>query len=941
MRRTAVSFLGFALVLGCREQSTSSPTPAPAPTAAGVITTNGKLVEVSRTGAALRRIEDVQTKFRVTKSAKKTGAPYAVMPPSEVTEFVAAGDRSVVAVAPGRGVGSTVELPLDSDAAMRIASGGLTVAAKPLGLTRQAAEFAQKTAVYAGVSNDTNLYRRVDHAGAEDFFHVSTARDRISYAYDVALTNVAGLRLVGGSLEMLDASGTPRLATTAPTVIDSKGVRRTGTLSVRGCEYDSDPSGPWGRAVTAPGNDHCQVVYDVDTRGLAFPVLFDPAWFATDDMLQARAWHHLVQLPAGAKDGGKILAVGGSGGAPLTTMLYDTATGTWAGSSSLNETHGEGANVVLFSDGTVLVAGGLADTGTGAKTTVELRNKTTGSWSYAAAMGGRAYFAAGLIKVGGVERAIVAGGYASTSSSAKGLKTAQVYDPATNKWTATPALSAERGKVEGAVLTDGRFLLVGGETNGSFSATAQSTTEVYNPATNTWASAGTLTDGRSSHIVVALPGGKALTAAGGDGSGYTQFDSIEYWNGTSTWSTATAKLTETKQDAVAATLSDGRIMIAGGWYAPFSGSDITTATTDLIDLGATPPGTLKVVGSGAMRTARSSGAAVSLGLKVLVSGGYEDHTVTTETPAAEIFDASIGKACGTGCPAGLFCTDGVCCKTASCGTGETCAAPGFEGICTKPKGATCASNSECGTGFCVTGVCCETACKGSCQTCSAVPGKCTPVVSAEDPDTCALGKVCDAASTCRTNLGQECKTGADCASGTCAEGVCCDRTCGGACETCASPLGHCTARRARSVGSPTCAPFACDGASATCPTACTTDSACPGGARCDVTNGRCVVGGYCIDTRTLGGVGPDPTSCAPYTCDSSACRTTCRDVHDCAFPAVCNEAGACVSSTSEAAAADAGCSASPALPDRHGALAIFFGAALSLVVRRRRRAQSS
>src|SRR4051812_12087551 len=104
MRRTAVPFLAFALVLGCREQSTTSPTPAPAPAAAGVITTNGKPVEVVRTGAALRRLEDVQTKFRVTKSAKKTGAPYAVMPPSEVSQFVASGDRNVVAIAPGRGV---------------------------------------------------------------------------------------------------------------------------------------------------------------------------------------------------------------------------------------------------------------------------------------------------------------------------------------------------------------------------------------------------------------------------------------------------------------------------------------------------------------------------------------------------------------------------------------------------------------------------------------------------------------------------------------------------------------------------------------------------------------------------------------------------------------------------------------------------------------------
>lgn len=255
----------------------------------------------------------------------------------------------------------------------------------------------------------------------------------------------------------------------------------------------------------------------------------------------------------------------------------------------------------------------------------------------------------------------------------------------------------------------------------------------------------------------------------------------------------------------------------------------------------------------------------------------------------------------------------------------------------------CSADSECASRACTDGICCETPCKGACQTCSAVPGKCTAVVSAEDPDSCALGRICDATSTCRTNLGQQCASGADCASDACSEGVCCDRACNGACETCSSPIGHCTPRRARAVGAPTCAPFACDGANATCPSSCTTDSACPGGARCDVTTGLCVVGGYCVDSRTVGGLAPEPTSCAPYTCESSACRTTCRDVHDCAFPSVCNEAGTCVSAPSAATASASGCSISPAhasqddAPVRHGGLAVVLGAALALVARRRRR----
>jgi MYXO-CTERM domain-containing protein len=668
----------------------------------------------------------------------------------------------------------------------------LTIAAKPIGVARKAAEFAHQIAVYADIDQSTSLYRRVDRFGAEDFFHVKTARDRVSYAYDVALSGVAGLRLVSGSLEMLDADGAPRLATTAPTVIDAHGVERTGTLAVSGCAYDTDPSGPWRRPVTAPGSDHCRVTFEVDTRGLAFPLLVDPAWFATATMKQTRAWHQLFKLPAAAKDGGKILAVGGRGSANTVTMLYDTATSTWATSESLKESQGEGSNAVMFSDGSVLVGGGVNDAGTSVKSAVQLRNKTTGAWDYVAAMDARAYFAAGIVTVGGVEQAIFAGGYASTSSSAKGLKTAALYNPVTDTWTNTPALNAERAHLAGVTLTDGRFLLTGGETYVSFSPDATSTTEIYDPAMNKWTTAAAMTAARTSHAMVALPGGRALVAGGDDGSGYGQLDTVEYWSGTA-WTALTTKLSEPKQNLVSASLSDGRFLFAGGWLEdPITFDDRTTATSDLVDLGATPPGTATVLKSSTMVQPRAFAAAVSLGTQVLVSGGVLDKLADTESTSSEIFDTAVGKACGTGCPSGLFCTDGVCCKTATCGTGETCAAPGLEGLCTKPKGAACTTASECGTGYCVSGVCCNSAC-GECQSCNEPGslGTCVNAKAGTDPkndclfgDDPGCGSVCDGAGSCGfTSMPAGTKCGAslsDAGTGFC-ESYACDGF--GTCDT--------------------------------------------------------------------------------------------------------------------------------------------------------------
>lgn len=863
MRRTAVPFLSFALALGCREQSTT--TSAPTPSAAGIIATGGKTVDVTRTKAATRSVGELQRDFRVKRTLKRKGVvSTAMLTGSDVDHFAAAGAGAVVAVAGGHAPSAAVELPLESDGLLRVASGGLTIAAKPIGVARKGAEFAQQIAVYAEVQKDTTLYRRVDRAGTEDFFHVKTARDRVSYAYDVALTGVAGLRLVGGSLEMLDAHGAPRLATNAPTVFDANGVERTGTLSVTGCAYDTDPSGPWNRPVTAPGNDHCRVTYEVDTRGLAFPLLVDPAWVATATMKQTRAWHHLFKLPAGAKDGGKVLAVGGRGSANTVTMLYDIPTGTWATSGSLKESQGEGSNAVMFSDGSVLIAGGVSDAGTSIKSSAQIRNKTTGAWDYVAAMDARAYFAAGIVTIGGVEQAIVAGGYASTSSSAKGLKTAATYNPVTDTWTNTPALNAERAHPAGVTLTDGRFLLTGGETYASLSTDATDTTEVYDPAMNKWTAATAMSDPRTSHAIVAVPGGKALVAGGDDGTGYDQLDSVEYWSGTA-WTKLTTKLSETKQNLVATALSDGRFLFAGGWYEEVSSpyDDFTSAVSDLVDLGASPPGTATVIKSSTLLQPRAFAAAVSLGTQILVTGGVVDYSANTESTSSEIYDTALGKACGSvaACAAGLFCTDGVCCKTATCGTGETCATPGLEGICTKPKGAACASSSECGTGFCVTGVCCDSAC-GECQSCNE-PGSIGTCVDAK------LG----------TDPKNECLFPGDDPG--------CGYTCNGlgSCGFTSKPAGTKCGASAGDAGTGFCESFACDGSGAcekstpTCGLDCVADADCNATAMTCVPKtlkpSSCLIDGKCYAYADI-----DPADPCKQ-CDPVGEKFAWSDVPDC------------------------------------------------------------
>jgi hypothetical protein len=62
----------------------------------------------------------------------------------------------------------------------------------------------------------------------------------------------------------------------------------------------------------------------------------------------------------------------------------------------------------------------------------------------------------------------------------------------------------------------------------------------------------------------------------------------------------------------------------------------------------------------------------------------------------------------------------------------------------------CAQLSECGSGACVDGLCCEEECGGTCAACNLpkTPGRCAPIVGADDLDTCADDKTCDSGGQC-------------------------------------------------------------------------------------------------------------------------------------------------------------------------------------------------
>lgn len=716
-------------------------------------TTNPVVLDVQATPRGGALIREVHRNFR----GKDQRLPF--LDHAGVEGFRREGDRFVaMPIAPrGKTPFARVTLPELANDSASISAGSLAISIKPQ-VAPAAVEWAQHFAIHPEVSPGVTLFRRVDQDGLDDVYEVTLPSDALRFAYDLSLGNTAGLRLVDGTLELLDDRGTPEVRVPAPELVDSKGNRRVGAIEIAGCAVDRDPRGPWGRPVVKPGADHCVVTAVIDGRALSYPVLVDPAWVGTANTKATHAYSKMIKLAAGP-DAGKILLVGGTGSAATSTELYDIATAKWAVSSPLPEMLGEGVNAVGTSTGSVIVTGGFpASTSAPAKSNTYVRSPS-GTWTAGASMsGGRAWHTMIATTIDSKEAILVAGGMVSRSMSSKPLKSAEYYDVAGDSWTSVSGMTAERSHAGAAVLSDGRVMVAGGHGwVGSFGGQIGSV-EIFTPATKAWSSGGSLATERSDGVLVAIPGAAptAVIAGGWNDLDYT-LSSLEYWNGTA-WTTLPSKMTEPRMFHVGSRLTDGRILFAAGNVANDDPSFAMTATSsaDLLELGATPATTAKIVSSGGMLTARIAPSWVSLGSSVLVAGGLTSDFDGSETTSAEIFDATIGAPCSSGtCPTGLSCTEGVCCKSASCPEGQTCAAPGFEGVCTKPKGAACTNNTECGTGFCVTGVCCSTACSGDCQTCNVAGkvGECTNAAVGTDPKkacggdpTC--GPFCDSTGSC-------------------------------------------------------------------------------------------------------------------------------------------------------------------------------------------------
>lgn len=307
---------------------------------------------------------------------------------------------------------------------------------------------------------------------------------------------------------------------------------------------------------------------------------------------------------------GKVLVAGGSGGiAELASAeLYDSATNSWSAAGSMATTR-RSHTATLLPSGKVLVTGG-AYFGIGYGVylaSAELYDPATNSWSAAGALAtARSYHTATLLPSGKV---LVVGGANYNDSGQFYLASAELYDPATNGWSAAGSLVSGRHDHTATLLPSGKVLVAGGlGPNATYLASA----ELYDPATNSWSAARSPAIARVNHTAtLLLPSGNVLVAGGFNSTG--NLSSAEVYDpARNSWSAAGA-LGTARGEHTATLLPSGRVLVAGGF----------NVIANLTDVELFDPTTNSWSSTGSLATGRTGNTATLLSSgEVLVAGGF-------------------------------------------------------------------------------------------------------------------------------------------------------------------------------------------------------------------------------------------------------------------------------------------------------------------------------
>jgi len=284
---------------------------------------------------------------------------------------------------------------------------------------------------------------------------------------------------------------------------------------------------------------------------------------------------------------GMVLVAGGtnsSGTAVQSAYIYNATSRTFSATTgSLNYARTD-ATATLLPNGEILIAGGSSDgTAANALNSAELYNPVAGTFTVAGSGSGNVMTAARfgqtatLLTSGQV---LIAGG----ENSAGSLNSAELYNPATDAFTATGSLGTARYGAAAALLASGKVLIVGG----TGSSGALMSAELFDPTGNSNAGAfsttGSLGTARTGATATLLLNGNVLIA-GGSSDGSTPLNSAEIYNtsglNTGTFTSSNSTLNTARFNGTATLLPNGMVLLVGG--ANGSSAELYDADSDKFD----------------------------------------------------------------------------------------------------------------------------------------------------------------------------------------------------------------------------------------------------------------------------------------------------------------------------------------------------------------------
>ena len=249
---------------------------------------------------------------------------------------------------------------------------------------------------------------------------------------------------------------------------------------------------------------------------------------------------------------------------------------------------------------------------------------------------GRNYYTATLLQDG---RVLIAGGLGTgeNGSPAGPLRSAEIWSPATGKFTATGDMTAGRYQHTATLLGDGHVLMVGGADMAGGDRNLASA-ELYDPATGKFTATGSMTFGRARHTATLLRNGLVLIAGG---AARNSLDQTELYDPSSGTFSLGGTMAIAREGATATLLRDGRVLIAGG-EGPTGGTSAATATAELLD-----PFDYTFSAAGSMSAARTNATATLLADgRMLIAGGLDASGNVVDS--ADLFDPATPAFTATG-----------------------------------------------------------------------------------------------------------------------------------------------------------------------------------------------------------------------------------------------------------------------------------------------------